>query len=417
MNDKFLYSRKYGNEPIDMKLLFIYFVRNIRYVVYSTIIGCVVFALGYYLVNFVLVKEHRYVATGEMYLEYATDVRLENIYINDYTWQNLVHTDKAVVFVQEQLSFNISEEELKASVTAGLVSDVRFVTLKVTTDNPEHSVQIAQAYQEAIIRLAEEMVDIERVVVFTNADSATKIQNDNRTFRMACTGAILGAVISSFAIIWFFTMDDSIYVPFTIERRFALPVIGVFHDRTARELGALVRAEEVKAETARAKRRKQLNRTSIGIAKMNLRKCCEGCMDIAVMDVSIYPKAEAAYETLLHLKLLNEQDELTDIARGDLEEGKACFSAPNFRMDYKAAFEEKVEMVSECAKYDGTILLIRAGEHNTKIVERAINVMKKQGCNIVGALLYDADAWMLNLYYYRPITLKNRVQNTEEEEE
>ncbi len=416
MNDKFLYSRKYGNEPLDMKLLFIYFVRNIRYVVYSMIVGCVVFALGYYLVNFVLVKEHSYVATGELYLEYAADVRLENIYINDYTWQNLVHTDKAVTFVQESLSFNISEEELKASVTAGLVSDVRFVTLKVTTDNPEYSVQIAQAYQESIIRLAEEMVDIEKVVVFTNADSATKVQNDNRTVRMAFAGTILGALISSFAIIWFFTMDDSIYVPFTIERRFRLPVIGVFHDRTARELGALVRAEEVKAESIMDKRRKQLNRTSIGIAKMNLRKCCEGCMDIAVMDVSIYPRAEAAYETLLHLKLLNEQDELTDIARGDLEESKACFSASNFRMDYKSAFEENVEMVSECAKYDGTILLIRAGEHNTKIVERAINVMQKQGCNIVGALLYDADAWMLNFYYYKPITLKNRVQSTEEEE-
>ena len=56
MNDKFLYSRKYGNEPLDMKLLFIYFIRNIRYVLYSIIVGCVVFSLGYYLMNFQLTK-------------------------------------------------------------------------------------------------------------------------------------------------------------------------------------------------------------------------------------------------------------------------------------------------------------------------------------------------------------------------
>lgn len=416
MKEKYLYARKYGNEPTDLKLLFIYFVRNSRYVIYSIIAGCLIFALGYYLANFVLVKEHEYVATGELYLEYVKDIKLDNIYINDYTWQNLVHTDKVTDFVMEHISFSTTKDELKSQVTANLVSDVRFVTLNVTTNNPERSVELAQAFQEAIILLSDEMADIERIVVFSNADSAQMIEGDNRTIRMAVTGAVIGGVLSTFAILFFYTLDDAIYLPITFERRFGIPVIGVFHNGTAKELKDLVTAE-ISGEEKNGH-----NRMSIQIAKLNLKKSCEGCMDIAVTDISVTPKADTPFELLLHLKLLNEQDEMTDIARGDLEENKACFTAANFRMDPKVSFEEDPNVVTECAKYDGTILLVRAGEHNTKVIERALNFMHKQGCNIVGALLYDADAWILKFYYYTPINIFGRkkpveVSMTQESEE
>ena len=101
-------------------------------------------------------------------------------------------------------------------------------------------------------------------------------------------------------------------------------------------------------------------------------------MNIAVTDISIKPASERAFETLLHLKLLNEQEEMTEIAKGDLAEEDACFSAPNFRLDSKDAFKENADVAAECAKYDGTILLVRAGEHNAQVVERAINFLEEQ---------------------------------------
>lgn len=399
MKEKYLYARKYGNEPVDLKLMFIYFVRNVRYVFYSIVAGCILFALVYYLFTFVLVKEHQYIAQGELYLEYSQDVKIDNIYINDYTWQNLVHTDKVVDFVMERLSFHVTEEQLKAQVSANLVSDVRFVTLKVITDNPEHSVEIAQAYQEAIILLADEMKDIESITLFTNADKAEMIQADNRTMRMAVTGAVIGGVVSVFVILYFYTLNDSIFVPITFEQRFGIPVIGVFHGRTERELRHQINAEDSQQKDSRH------DRMSIQIAKLNLKKLCQGCMNIAVTDVSLEPNADKPFETLLFLKILNEQAEMTEIACGDLDENKALFSSPSFRLDPKNSFKEDAGVVEECAKYDGTILLVKAGEHNTKIVERAVNFMQKQGCNIIGALLYNADAWILDFYYFTPISI------------
>lgn len=404
MKDLKLYARQYGNEPADLKLMFIFFVRNFRYVVYSAIVGCIIFALGYYVFQFVLNDEEKYVAQAELYIEYATDVRLDNIYINDYTWQNLVHTDRAIDYVREKLTFAMTDEELKACVTANLVSDVRFVTLKVTMEDPGKAVDVARYFQEAIISFSEDMVDVENVVVFTNADHADKIVKENKTVNMAVTGAVVGIVLAVFLILFCYTFDDSVYIPLTFERRFGIPVIGVFHDHTEKELREIVMAEESIEKKTEGKHDFQ----SIKIAKLNLKKCSEGCMNIAVTDVSIKPEPDRAFETLLHLKLLNEQDEMTEIARGDLTEEEARFSAPNFRLDSKDPLEENADIAVECAKYDGTILLVRAGEHNTQVVERAINFLRKQGCNIIGVQLYDADAWILRFYYYKPVSLMNR---------
>lgn len=412
MKDLKMYARKYGNEPADLKLMFIFFVRNFRYVIYSAIAGCIVFALSYYLFQFVLTDEEQYVAQAELYIEYATDVRLDNIYINDYTWQNLVHTDRAIDYVREKISYSMTDEELKACVTANLVSDVRFVTLKVTAKDPGQAVNIARYFQEAIILFTEDMVDVENVVVFTNADHAEEIVKENKTLNMAIAGTVTGIVLAVFMILFCYTFDDATYIPLTFERRFGVPVIGVFHGHTEKELRGLVMSDE-NIETKKGGKHDYL---TIKIAKRNLRKCAEGCMNIAVTDISIKPASERAFETLLHLKLLNEQEEMTEIAKGDLAEEDACFSAPNFRLDSKDAFKENADVAAECAKYDGTILLVRAGEHNAQVVERAINFLKKQGCNIIGVQLYDADAWILRFYYYRPVSFLNRKDKAIEDD-
>ena len=75
------FSCKYENEPVDLKLMLIYFIKRIRFVIYFAIFGALIFASFYYLKTFVFVEERQYVANAELYLVYAEDVRLENVYI------------------------------------------------------------------------------------------------------------------------------------------------------------------------------------------------------------------------------------------------------------------------------------------------------------------------------------------------
>ncbi|MBQ3035740.1 MAG: hypothetical protein IJD31_02300 [Lachnospiraceae bacterium] len=405
------FSCKYEDEPADLKLLLIYFIKRIRFVIYFAIIGALIFALAYYFKNFVLVDEHQYVAKSELYLIYADDVRLENVYINDYTWQNLVHTDKAIDYAMEYIGdASVTEEYLKEVVWAGLESDVRFVTLKVTTDDPELSIQIAQAYQQAIKSLGEEMVDIDTISVFTEADSAEEIVSDDRTLRMAITGAVIGALLAMFGIVLQYVFDDSVYVAKQFEQRFGIPVLGIC---LKLKKGEIIAENMVGQKNAVAKSR-LWGRQAI---KLNYKSLTKDCKKIVVADTAVRSKSEFPFQILKDAKQKLEQDELLAIAMGNMKDEDAFFTSPEYEITRVDSVNDDVDVVVECAKAEGVILMVQMGAHNGKLLERAIDVLVKQECNILAALLYDGDPALLKMYYYDALPFGGRGDKQEEEED
>lgn len=401
MKDNKTYAAGLGKEPTDLKLLLLYFIKNVRFGIYLTIVFTVLFALVYYMKTFTLADQKQYTAKGELYLEYATDVRLDNVYINDYTWQNLAKTDKVTEYVLDRVSFSVTREELDAAVTAELVSDVRFVTITATMDEPEEAVELARLYQEAIIMMAEEMVDINNVVIYTDADNASAPEVENKVVSMAIVGAITGVILSVFLIIFLYLMDDSVYVPVSAERRFGIPVIGVVYRRKDKGNKTSNADWEADREWTEEEKREDWDLDAI---KQNFKVLSRNCSNVAVTDASVHPVGEYPFDALLQVKFMLEQDETLQIARGDLEESAQHFSSLSYRLDKKDPISKNALVAEECAGYDGTVLLVRAGEHNFNEVERCINLLLKQGCNIVGILLYDADKWLLDAYYFTPVT-------------
>ena len=55
------FSCKYEDEPADLKLLLIYFIKRVRFIAYFASIGALLFASFYYMKTFVFVDEHQYV--------------------------------------------------------------------------------------------------------------------------------------------------------------------------------------------------------------------------------------------------------------------------------------------------------------------------------------------------------------------
>lgn len=407
---KLWFSCQYENEPVDLKLLLIYFLKRIRFVIYFAIFGALLFASVYYFKTFVFVESRQYVATGEMYLVYADDVRIDNVYINDYTWQNLVHTDRAIEYALEYIDdAHVTEDYLKEAVTAGLVSDVRFVTLKVTTDNPERSIQIAQAYQIAIKELGEEMVDIESVSVYTDADSAEEIVQDNRTLRMALTGLVIGVFLSMFGIILQYVFDDSVYVASQFEARFGIPVIGICLKTKKNEQNS----EHMVGKKSASKER-LWGRQAI---KLNYKKLTDGCRKIVVTDTSVRNKNEFPFEILKDVQMKLEQDELLAIALGNMKEEDAYYTGGNYELIKADSLNENADVVLECADADGVIVMVQMGAHNGKLIERALDLLTKQGCRVVGALLYDGDASLLRTYYFQALPFGSRNDKSEDEED
>lgn len=405
------FSCKYEDEPADLKLLLIYFIKRVRFIAYFASFGALLFASVYYMKTFVFVDEHQYVATSELYLIYADDVRLDNVYINDYTWQNLVHTDKAIDYAMEYIGdASVTEEYLKEVVWAGLESDVRFVTLKVTTNAPELSIQIAQAYQLAIKALGEEMVDIDTISVFTEADSAEEIVSDNRTLRMAITGAVIGGLLAMFGIVFQYVFDDSVYIAKQFEQRFGIPVLGIC---LRMKKGEIIAENIVGQKNAVAKSR-LWGRQAI---KLNYKSLTKNCKKIVVADTAIRSKSEFPFQILKDAKQKLEQDELLAIAMGNMRDEDAFFTSPDYEIMRVESINDDVDVVEECAKAEGVILMVQMGAHNGKLLERAIDVLVKQGCNILGALLYDGDPSLLKMYYYDALPFGSRGDKQDDDED
>ena len=61
--------------------------------------------------------------------------------------------------------------------------------------------------------------------------------------------------------------------------------------------------------------------------------------------------------------------------------------------------------------------MVQMGAHNGKLIERALDLLTKQGCRVVGALLYDGDASLLRTYYFQALPFGSRNDKTEDEED
>ncbi len=67
-------------------------------------------------------------------------------YYNAYTWGEIMKTDEVVDYVMEALPEGITKEQVKASVSVGAMNDVKIMPLTITTQDPELSETIAEAY-------------------------------------------------------------------------------------------------------------------------------------------------------------------------------------------------------------------------------------------------------------------------------
>ena len=336
-------------EPLNIKLLVLYLAKRIYVLAVGAVLGTLIFGGGYYLKTYVFAPASIYVATSQLYLTYSEKVKIDNIYINDYTWQTLAESDACVDEALKELPEGYTGEYLRSVVKAGLESDVRLVTVTVSCENPDEAVLIAHAYEKAIARLGDRMEDVTEVQVFDSAKSAVKKGFDDRTPRMAVTGAVIGFVVALVLLLFVFAVDDSVYLPETTLVRYGIPTLLCF----------------AKKDTA-------LSSWDETAAKNNLETVLEGKHTVCLTDISAESGcgAEDIKPCLEGLKKLSGTAEIIKAVDG---------------------VNQNADVLDEIKASDGVILLLRAGQNNGKIAGRALDYLKIQKADILGFVLYDTD--------------------------
>ena len=217
---------KYGNEGMDLKKLCILLLHRFWIVVLAAVIGAGLGA-GVYLLHHVVQSSNReYQAQSKVYLDFAPDETGEVYqHYNGYTWNDLMSTNLIIDTTMSYLPEDYTVEEVSEATLAEILSDVRLLTITITTSDAERTAKILDATDRALVEMGQreqEFIDIEII----KETEPKLLVADNRLVQAVLVGLVIGLVFMFIALALGYVLDDRIYVPGDLKCVTTLPFVG-----------------------------------------------------------------------------------------------------------------------------------------------------------------------------------------------
>lgn len=188
-------SSSYVNEGMDLKKYMICLWKRLPLVIAAGVAAALLFGGLYTLSRTVPEGEREYQAFAKVYLDFAADETGE-VYqaYNGYTWNDLIAADpimELTLSYLSNLSTAYSREEVQKAVRAEILSDIRLLTVTVTTNRKERTETILWAVVQALTAYgnqAKEFVEIGAI----QETEAELVVADNRLLQAVVLGLFLG---------------------------------------------------------------------------------------------------------------------------------------------------------------------------------------------------------------------------------
>lgn len=350
----------FREEGVDLRFFFLRFIKSIWIVIVAALAGAAICAGGYSLYRQINPSVKEYQAITKYYIDFAEDsTGIGYGYYNDYTWNDLMKSDAVLEYTMTLLPETIAKETVEDAVEADIISDVRLLTITVVTDKPELTEEIAKATAKSLQHFPEEIKEIDGIRVIRE-EAAEEILLDNKIRNYTLFGFSFGAVLAFFVLWLLQIMDFSVYLPKDIEKRFGLPVLGVFYKDEKTGLEAEDGRQEFFA---------------------NADYLLRGRKKIAL--------AEAG----------KDLGRNADFGKENTERLKRILESP--KLGKEAEIFDGTETGYETLRQaDGVVICFSYGGRDAKLAERLLSDLKKQDCNVVAAVLCNADRKMYDRYYY-----------------
>ena len=221
-----MWECEYSKEPVDYKLLGLRFLRKIWIVVVSAIIGAALVAGAHYASKIIQNGGRIYQADSLFYLNLGQDGNGNNYdYYNYYTWNEIIDADFFADGIYKKIGGRLLKDEIREAVSASVEYDTRYLIVSCRTLSEELSLELAKAVESLLPDFVDTRKEFESVELTRSADRA-KDSTDIRMLNACGLGAFLGIFLSVLGILIFLTLDTSVYLPVTLERRYHLVTLG-----------------------------------------------------------------------------------------------------------------------------------------------------------------------------------------------
>lgn len=336
---KAVYEMYDKTEGMDCKKMLLFLLRKLWLLLLLTLAGSIIGSGIYLFYHVVIVSNRQYQAISKVYLDFAPDETGE-VYqaYNGYTWNDLMVTDLILDTTMSYLPSDYTREEVAAATEAQILSDIRLLTIIITTEDPERTEAILDATDRSLVVLGErekEFIDIEVI----KEDEARMLAVDTRLFQAFLLGALIACAVVLLMMTLWYVLDDGIYVAGDLKSVTRLPFIGYIPAREGRG-----------------------------------------------------PKSAALAEIL-------DNDRERNVAYLEQKTGK--LESYQLGMEEKIGTEEEAgqETYERLRKADGVIIIIPYGKIDREALAYRIEQMAVQECKIAGIVIKDADVRFLRWYY------------------
>lgn len=343
-----MWECNFAGERMDYKLFWLRFVKKIWLILAAAVMGALLIGGSYYLINITFGEEPSYKVVSQYYLDYAEDGSgTPYEFINYFTWSEIVNTDEFIEILKEKVSgkLSVSDETLRAYTDATVESDVRYLYTTVITETPDTTLELSRAMEEAVKTFVKGQKEFNSAKVVTMPLEATETYPDVRPVRAFVLGLILGLFVGLLGVSVQIICDSSVFLPSTLEKRYHVKALGC---------------------------------VSFAESKNNICYLIKNVKKLAVVSLGELDKAGAI--------------DAVEFIKGHLENDcDLCV------MEKSVISEEfDFDALREC---DKLVLIVRAGAKNGKMIERAVEQIRRQDLEIGGAFLFDEDKKLIKQYY------------------
>lgn len=215
---------RYPDDGVDMKKYILRLLRRLPVLLGAVIGGALLGAVIYTIVR--TVPEREYQAFAKIQLDFAADETGEAYQAyNGYTWNDLMAADPIMNLTLKNLSADYGREEVAASVRAEILSDIRILTLTVTTDSAARTDEILGAAVQALETYGTQAKEF-LAITGIQTTQAKLVVADSRMAQAVFVGAVLGLLVSLFGVSFYYMMDNRIVVPGDIDETVGVPFLG-----------------------------------------------------------------------------------------------------------------------------------------------------------------------------------------------
>lgn len=182
----------YVNEGMDIKKYMICLWKRLPFVAAVGIAAALLFGFLYTLSRTVPEEEREYQAFAKVYLDFAADETGE-VYqaYNGYTWNDLMAADPIMELMLGYLSADYTREEVEAAIGAEILSDIRLLTVTVTTNREERTKAILHAAVQALTEYGKQAKEFVEIGAIQEAEVKLVVA-DNRLLQAVLLGLFLG---------------------------------------------------------------------------------------------------------------------------------------------------------------------------------------------------------------------------------